>query len=303
MTTALGVPEGAWRDDGSNSIEDLGSSFRVRPVRHVSAPVRPPRGPVNALFAVPLESASYFEVTCKEFSGAPFVGIATEAGLAPGYKCKGLFYGGPGNLSDGSAALRTNFGDEVHQGDVIGVLIQRDGARLRMILYHNARCLGTAFETSTESTIYPVVQAKDEGDLFSIDFKEAPTSQTRQIADGKSGQWKLEQVLYPELLEVPLKIRCLLTVREEKEIGLVLKVVNLLRFQGSEETERLTIEGYSSTMMAGPEDLMELEHRLAAALKSIRQWTVTDNSLLLTGPGVQILCARADPEMVTTATL
>lgn len=240
MTTALGVPEGAWRDDGSNSIEDLGSSFRVRPVRHVSASVRPPRGPVNALFAVPLESASYFEVTCKEFSGAPFVGIATEAGLAPGYKCKGLFYGGPGNLSDGSAALRTNFGDEVHQGDVIGVLIQRDGARLRMILYHNARCLGTAFETSTESTIYPVVQAKDEGDLFSIDFKEAPTSQTRQIADGKSGQWKLEQVLYPELLEVPLKIRCLLTVREEKEIGLVLKVVNLLRFQGSEETERLT---------------------------------------------------------------
>lgn len=55
-------------------------------------------------------------------------------------------------------------------------------------------------------------------------LQEAPTSQTRQIADGKSGQWKLEQVLYPELLEVPLKIRCLLTVREEKEIGLVLKV-------------------------------------------------------------------------------
>lgn len=68
-----------------------------------------------------------------------------------GYKCKGLFYGGPGNLSDGSAALRTNFGDEVHQGDVIGVLIQRDGARLRMILYHNARCLGPAEDLPDQS--------------------------------------------------------------------------------------------------------------------------------------------------------
>ena len=51
----------------------------------------------------------------QELSGAPFVGVASEAGFAAGYKCKGLFFGGPGNLSDGGALVRSHFGEPICQ--------------------------------------------------------------------------------------------------------------------------------------------------------------------------------------------
>ena len=74
-----------------------------------------PRGsqgdaPVNAMFSRPIASGEYFEVTCESGKGA-FLGLGTEKAFAQGYKCRGLFFGGPGNLANGSGLLKGGFGE------------------------------------------------------------------------------------------------------------------------------------------------------------------------------------------------
>lgn len=74
----------------------------------------------NALCELGFASGTeYFEVEVLEGEGA-FIGVATRAGFAEGYKLRGLFFGGPGNLSDGRGGLRTSFGNPVKKGSVIG---------------------------------------------------------------------------------------------------------------------------------------------------------------------------------------
>ena len=60
--------------------------------------------------------------------------------FAQGYKCKGLLFGGPGNLSNGSAALKTQFGEEVSKGAVIGILVEMSEQALTLTVYQLLAC-------------------------------------------------------------------------------------------------------------------------------------------------------------------
>eukprot|EP00971_Amphidinium_carterae_P029607 582358-Amphidinium_carterae.1 len=77
----------------------------------------------NALCLVGFsKGVEYFEVETLEGDGA-FIGVTTKDGLAEEYNVKGLMYGGPGNLTSGSAGLRTRYGNGVKKGSIIGVTV------------------------------------------------------------------------------------------------------------------------------------------------------------------------------------
>lgn len=132
----------------------------------------------NALCEVGFSSGTeYFEVEVVEGSGA-FIGVSTKAGFAEGYKIKGLFFGGPGNLSNGSAGLRTQFGQEVKPGSVIGVTLDlTDEKTVGITFWEGDTCLGEAFKDCARepgAMVFPAVCASHSGDRFKLSLKRNP---------------------------------------------------------------------------------------------------------------------------------
>ena len=229
----------------------------------------------------------------QELSGAPFVGVASEAGFAGGYKCKGWFFGGPGNLSDGGALVRSHFGEPICEGDVLGVSLTREGGELTVTFYHNGRCLGPAF-CSNEAALFPVVQAKGQGDSFRIDFKAVPKIKHREADDLHpfNGEWRLTKLRIGHE-DMSCDDFSLLVQQKGLDVNLSFKIVNYLNFRAECNSESLRVRGVGrSTMMAGPEALMRLEQQLSAAIEDLRTWSMHEGMLTLWGPQLDISCTR-----------
>eukprot|EP00091_Calanus_sinicus_P025263 TRINITY_DN9537_c0_g1_i1.p2 TRINITY_DN9537_c0_g1~~TRINITY_DN9537_c0_g1_i1.p2 ORF type:complete len:121 (-),score=42.00 TRINITY_DN9537_c0_g1_i1:463-825(-) len=56
-----------------------------------------------------------------------WLGVSTDENFGPGYKLKGLMYGGPGNLSDGGALVTGQWGPGFGEGDKIGMRLEVAG--------------------------------------------------------------------------------------------------------------------------------------------------------------------------------
>ncbi|CAJ1438958.1 unnamed protein product [Effrenium voratum] len=301
----------AWRDDGSSAVESTGPEFKIGTKASKGSPA-------NALYPVALESGSYFEVTCQELAehGSPFVGIGTEEKFAAGYKCKGLFYGG--NLADGGGLCISQWGYNVQKGDVVGMLVQVKD-KLTLTVYHNGRCMGPAYEVPySGAKIYPVVQAKSEGDIFRIATGlPAPSVLTREKAKGGHpavGKWTLNKLfLGPELGEFPLaekmggaRAPSITVLEHEGQLRLAVKVANNLNFTATSTPDAslapfdaLTLGPGMSTMMMGPEDVMEAERKISEAMPTVSKWFARDDTLTITGPTIEMSCTAADAEIVT----
>ncbi|CAJ1332911.1 unnamed protein product [Effrenium voratum] len=307
----------AWRDDGSSAVQSTGPELKIGAKESKGSPA-------NALYPTALDSGSYFEVTCQEIEhGSPFIGIGTEEKFGAGYSCKGLFYGGPGNLSDGGGCLKSQWGEDVKKGDVVGILVQVKDSKLTMTVYHNGRCLGPAFEAAySGSKIYPVVRAKSEGDIFQIATPPAPSALTREKAKGghpAAGKWTLDKLLVgPELGESFLAAKMKgapppsVTVEEQAgELRLSIKVANTLNFTATSTPDAslapfdaLTAGPGMSTKMLGPEGAMEVESKIEEAMPTIQKWLAKDDTLIISGPTIEMtctLCAGAD--IVTDQTI
>eukprot|EP00951_Prasinocladus_malaysianus_P037098 scaffold395810_cov47-Prasinocladus_malaysianus.AAC.1 len=55
-----------------------------------------------------IEGEHYWQFDVQQGRGV-WVGLTAEAKFKSGYKCKGAFYGGPGNTSDGSGLITGGF--------------------------------------------------------------------------------------------------------------------------------------------------------------------------------------------------
>mmetsp|Transcript_41213 Transcript_41213/g.104815 ORF Transcript_41213/g.104815 Transcript_41213/m.104815 type:complete len:262 (-) Transcript_41213:73-858(-) len=156
----------AWIDDGTGRIEDMGGG-------HCRIGGGAGKGDTkfNAMCDVALtDGEQYFEVEVCSGTG-PFIGIATKKSFGPGYKLKGAFLGGPGNLADGGALLRGGFSKEVVQGAVIGVQLDlKTEDSVGMTFWHDGRCLGPGILASRPAgeAVYPVVSARSAGDAFTL---------------------------------------------------------------------------------------------------------------------------------------
>ncbi|CAE7587083.1 unnamed protein product [Symbiodinium natans] len=78
------------------------------------------------------------------------------------------------------------------------------------------------------------------------------------------------------------------------------KVVNILRFTASSHPDAglapfdaLVVKPGMSTLMAGPESMMEAEVTVSHGLRDARKWLVSNGKLIITGPIFEISCVRA----------
>lgn len=275
----------------------------------------------NALCEVGFSSGTeYFEVEVVEGSGA-FIGVSTKAGFAEGYKIKGLFFGGPGNLSNGSAGLRTQFGQEVKPGSVIGVTLDlSDEKTVGITFWEGDTCLGEAFKDCARepgAMVFPAVCASHSGDRFKLSLKRNPRKPKLVTPHPAVGCWDLQRLVVDgELvnLDAALTIKgkgkgkgyavegeeskgnivMAITSRDMKLFKISLRLANTLMTSvvvstGADGTEELKVGMVAGTMVMAPPPLMDLEQRFCKALPLITSWAiVADSRLDLRGEAVEM---------------
>ena len=146
----------AWKGDGNEGLSISGHSVQYGGGKGDA------KG--NALWTDQLASSSYVEF---KVSGEPgtWVGVATEANFAAGWGLKGLFYGGPGNLSDGGSLVQSNWGPKFGAGDVIGMQVDQSADRVQIAFAKNGAGLGPAFDIAgwTAGPLHPTVSFNTAG--------------------------------------------------------------------------------------------------------------------------------------------
>ncbi|CAJ1331990.1 unnamed protein product [Effrenium voratum] len=146
---------------------------------------------------------------------------------------------------------------------------------------------------------------------------ESPATAEVTPAEGQAatGNWRLEKLFMgAELGEYPLaekmKGRPVTASIREKDgkIQISMRIVNTLNFFATSKADTslapfdaLTITGPGiSTMMAGPESMMQTEGAVSRALPSVRKWLVKDGKLIISGPTMEMTFVRPSEEPATT---
>eukprot|EP00403_Amphidinium_massartii_P049475 CAMPEP_0178459064 /NCGR_PEP_ID=MMETSP0689_2-20121128/47904_1 /TAXON_ID=160604 /ORGANISM="Amphidinium massartii, Strain CS-259" /LENGTH=314 /DNA_ID=CAMNT_0020085463 /DNA_START=107 /DNA_END=1051 /DNA_ORIENTATION=+ len=293
-----------WEDDGSEMVKTEADSNKF------VIDGKPGGSPVNALYSKSLASGQYFEIEVLSSEKSAFVGVTTREAFAKGWKCKGLFFGG--NLSNGGALVRSQFGEWPKTGMKIGVLTDLTPETATVTFYQDGRCLGPAFVSKRVGggDVFPVVHTSGEGDSFAISFPDAPAARERQAKDGSKlhpaeGSWAVKRMsVGPELGEFPLSGKM-----EGQDLGLkvegagtpgtfslAFKVANTVRMVAASASddslapfEKLTPSGQvMATMMMGPPGMMEVEQALTQNLATVHKWLAKDGMLIITGPTLEL---------------
>ncbi|CAJ1430576.1 unnamed protein product [Effrenium voratum] len=144
---------------------------------------------------------------------------------------------------------------------------------------------------------------------------EAASEVTPAEGQAATGNWRLEKLFMgAELGEYPLaekmKGRPVTASIREKDgkIQISMRIVNTLNFFATSKADTslapfdaLTITGPGiSTMMAGPESMMQTEGAVSRALPSVRKWLVKDGKLIISGPTMEMTFVRPSEEPATT---
>eukprot|EP00403_Amphidinium_massartii_P040003 CAMPEP_0178437728 /NCGR_PEP_ID=MMETSP0689_2-20121128/35167_1 /TAXON_ID=160604 /ORGANISM="Amphidinium massartii, Strain CS-259" /LENGTH=394 /DNA_ID=CAMNT_0020059989 /DNA_START=88 /DNA_END=1272 /DNA_ORIENTATION=- len=305
----VGAPEDRVKDLGGGEFEVVGEAEKGS-------------SKINALCGVGFaDGIEYFEIEVMEGSGA-FIGVSTKDGLAPGYKVKGLLYGGPGNLSNGSGGLRTGFGDGVKKGSIIGVTLDlTDEAAVGLTFWDGDKCLGEAFkgcERSPGAIVYPVVSANKTGDRFKLSLRRLPRVQdTSQPPHSAHGSWDLQRFRVGTGADynlaaalgvkgkgggkggaghIVMKLAQLPSDPQAFKLSLALGntlMTSVRLVVGDDGSEALQLGPVAGTMVMAPPELMDLEQQFSQALPQVLSWTIagagTDAATLqLRGPDVEI---------------
>jgi len=259
----------------------------------------------------------YFTAKVKELKdGSLGIGIVKNDEFKSGWKCKGMFYNG--NLTNGSAALLTGFGDFIKCGDEVGVLVNRDGG-IKLIIYLNGRCLGCAFKIIDDGNeYYPCLHIDGDAAVdftFTTETSKFPTIKHRQgcnYDDGYSGDWRIKHVMSgPELHEYPLNeptknVILSMNVVKPCHYNLSIKVGNSLRTNmhvvGRDDPfDKVEIRAVMSTMMMPSPEQFELERLLSSSLPTIHKTIVSkddssNEQLILNGPTIELICERYEKQ-------
>jgi len=184
----------SWKvDDSGNAKVDL-ADFNT--VRHGGAEGPEKKG--NARFYHKGPGVGYWEFKVLG-SGGFWLGVTTEANFGPGYGMKGLFFGGPGNLSDGGSLVESGWGPKMEEGDVIGMRLEQKDGNTTLAFSKNGEGLGTAFDIQgwDEGVFVPAVSLEKPGQGVKIkeDCYQPLESFTPIQFPGSSieGTWKLDR--------------------------------------------------------------------------------------------------------------
>ena len=148
----------SWQEDGSGKVVVSGAE-----VRHSADNA----GKGNAIWSQ--GGTGFWQLEVEGNSGL-WIGVSTADKFGPGYGLKGLFYGGPGNLSDGNSLVTGPWGPKFGNGDKIGMRLEQDGDRASLAFSLNGAGLGVAFDIQgwTGGQLRPAVSLEDPGHAVKI---------------------------------------------------------------------------------------------------------------------------------------
>jgi len=264
----------AWQADGSDRVTVSGS----RVSHSGSEGGGEKKG--NALWSNGGSGSWEFKISGPH--GA-WVGVATADHFGPGYQLKGLLYGGPGNLSDGSALVTGHWGPSFGEGDTIGMRVEQTaGQQARVAFAKNGVGLGTAFDIApwTGGDLRPVVSINTKGQGIEILEKGStpPAGLESFTPDvppptGVEGSWS-----GPYQLAV--------TQSGPATWNLAAKVGNSLRCTVEERADKsLAVGPVAATKMMPPPHLRETEREAGILLAGLTGMRREGSSLVLEGAG------------------
>lgn len=218
-----------------------------------------------------------------------WVGVALQDKFGPGYGMKGLFYGGPGNLSDGSSLVTGHWGPRFGDGDVIGMRLEQAAGRTQLAYSKNGVGLGVAFDLSefdAGGEFCPAVSMDTPGQAVTIDGSSAGMAAfaaARKPGPGIEGDWQGRFSLSVEAAEDAGKYR------------VCAKVGNSLNCLVSQAPDgKLSATPVMSTKMMPPPHLQELEQEVSSMLGGLTGLRRDGDSLVVEGAGKTEICKPAD---------
>jgi len=213
-----------------------------------------------------------------------WIGVDTEGTFAKCYGVKGLFYGGPGNLSDGSCLVQRGWGPKLDQGDTVDMKVQNNSYGLTVEFGRNGFYLGTAFDMKGWNfggqAIRPIVCLGKKGDcvtISKIEASEFPTAVQVPDDDDITGDWKsdTDPWYYLYLYKV-----------DEKTCSVTARVRNSIFGTVKHDGEKWQSQGEYGTTLVGVGDpkLVNLERTVSRMVVSI-DGIVRDGTGLMVSSG------------------
>jgi len=259
------------------------------------------------LFLDPAESGKvYWEFTMQRGDNIS-TGVTVREKFAKGYANRCMCF--CRNLSNGNELLVSNFGPNVKQGDVVGVLCDFQPSTLVVSFYHNSTFLGEAFRVPAPypKPLLPCVCFGTQGGSVSVVRKNPPgsgggVSIAHPIAQPQPiacpvGHWTLQTIN-----NIPVNGEATLLVEggsSPDSYKLAGKVINAFTTTITRSGPSWTSTPMPSTMMAGPPHLMELEGKVKDVLQSVAYMAIETGELVIrSGNSTEIKFA---PAKVATA--
>lgn len=259
-----------WTEDGGGLLTVSGANSV-----HFSGVPAGSKG--NAMWS--RSGTQYCEFTLTGPVGA-WVGVTTPSKFSAGWRCKGLYIGGPGNTSDGGGLVAGNWGPAFGHGDVVGLRIEQTPTRTTIAVSKNGEGLGVAFDIAGElpGPLHPAVSLDEEGQAITIAERDLPPLATMLRAPpagaGVEGKWSGRYGLT-------------VVAAGARAWDLHAKVGNSLGCRVAEGADGAlrTVGGVRSTMMMPPPDVYELEREVARVLGAVTALRRDGAGLVLEGAG------------------
>lgn len=259
-----------WRSDGSNLIAIAGAT-----VSFIGASSG---NKGNALLDRGGSGIFNFSI---DGPGA-WVGVSTASHFKPSWALKGLLYGGPGNLADGSALVAGRWGPICERGDTLSMRVEQTPTTASVAFARNGEGLGVAFDIAgwNGGALHPVVSLGDAGEAVTLlsvgelapigGFLRAAPSAPGIAGDWTNGRYAL-----------------LVDGAGAGAWSVAAKVANSLHVRASARADgRVGADGpVAATRMMPPPELAALENEVAAALGAMTDLRRDGDELVLEAAG------------------
>ena len=261
----------AWRGDGSGQLAVEGAEVRNTGGKKA-----------NAIWVEGEGGAGEWTWTVGQSgSGGLWVGVAEEARFGPGYQLKGLMFGGPGNLSDGSALVTGKWGPKLQPGDTLDMRLGVTENAITLSFCHNKKPLGAAFDLAnwTGGALRPVVSLTSKDQAITVAPSSLPADHFTLrsepgVGGGVEGRWSGEN------LEVTISKESQTSWRVSAQVA---NTISATVTRTEEEEERLLVGPLTTTQMLPPPHLQTKEAAFSQLLSQLTHMKLEGGNLVLVG--------------------
>mmetsp|Transcript_43684 Transcript_43684/g.170959 ORF Transcript_43684/g.170959 Transcript_43684/m.170959 type:complete len:269 (-) Transcript_43684:556-1362(-) len=239
----------------------------------------------------------YYELSMiRAEPSATWFGITTKDRFGPGYKLKGVFFGGPGNTSDGSALVKSQFHESgLAEGDLVGMEVDV-GTKLSVKYFVNNCFVGEAFRLNDyprDESLYPAVSTCGKSEL-SMKIKDSPPALLNRVPEpsGITGKWVPDGDHFGSNKPT-------LSVRGTNDINqyrVSAKCANTMNASVTISGDSASAGGVMSTLMMTPPEWQDSEKKTMKLLGTLTRFYLDGEKLRIDSSDRSQVFSRARPE-------